>query len=256
MIDDRTIELIHAGLDGELDTAGEAELRKTLEESEEARHHHSELSRLSVFLDKIPDWEMPQDLHARITADISLPARTSIKSILTFGQLPGLVRYGFAAAAGLVLAVAIYEQRDVLQDPSEFSSMVGTMTSGGPDGYQKELDTFSFEKDGISGDVSLQRRNGSVVLELELDADEPLEFDIDFSGNGLEFEAFAQLDTELVSVQYAEGVLRGRANGRRQRFVVLLHHAGTDEAGGRSRIDLEFKQQGTAIHAGWLEPDW
>lgn len=254
MINERTIELIHAGLDGELEEAGEAELRKVLEESEEARHYHSELRRLSVFLDKVPDQDMPEGLHARITADISLPARTPINSVLTFGQLPAFLRYGFAAAAGLVLAVAIYEQREELRVPADYSGMVGTMTSSGPEGVRKELDTLSFDVDGASGDVSLERRNGSLVLQVELDAVKPLDFTFDFSDDGLEFEAFAQVASRLESVQYADGVLRGRANGRQQRFAVLLHPAGAEAAGSGSRIDLEFSRQGTAIHTGWLEP--
>lgn len=258
MIDDHTTELIQAGVDGELDESGQAELRKVLDESEEARHYHSELSRLADFLDKIPDHDLPDGLHARITQDIPLPSGSPIKSLFSFSAMPGFIRYGFAAAAGLVLAVAIYENREELQDPNDIASMVGTMTRGGPQGLRRELDSWSFETGQASGEVSLQRRNGSLVLELQMESASPLDFSIDFSGNGLELDAFANVESALESIQYADSVLHGTGTGA-QRFVILLHRADSVEAGvGQAdkgpRIGLEFIQQGEAIHSGWLEP--
>jgi len=257
MINDQTKELIHAGVDGELDDAGEDGLRKVLEKSEEARHYHSELSRLADFLDKIPDHELPDGLHARITDQVQLPSRSSFKSIFSFSELPSFLRYGFAAAAGLVLAVAIYENRAALQDPNDFSNMVGTMTRGGPGDLQKVLDSQSFDQAGVSGEIHLERRNGALVLEIQLESAQPLDFTVDFSDNGLEFNAFAQMESGLDSITYADGVLRGTSSGQ-QRLVVLLHpgkadQAGASRAGVGPGIGLEFTQQGAVVHSGQLQ---
>ena len=255
MIEERTIELINAGVDGELTESEQHELQALLEQSEEARHYYSELNRLADFLDKVPDRDMPGELHGRILDGFELSTKRSLGSIFNFGELPGLVRYGLAAAAVLLLGVGYYGSREELAEPGDVSSMVGTLIRGGPEGRLKVLDTFSFETDGVSGKISLEQRNGAYVLDVQLDGEQALEFQADFTGDGLKFDAFAQMQSNLDSMEFADQAIRTKGRGR-QRFAVLLHRTEDTAHSSGASIKLEFSSEGELIQQGKLELGW
>jgi anti-sigma factor RsiW len=100
MINERITELINTGLDGELGQAEQAELDSVLEASAEAREYLRELEAFSNLLDREEPLELPDGLHREIVESIELPSKSKGFS---FGAIPGFIRYGMAAAAGLVL---------------------------------------------------------------------------------------------------------------------------------------------------------
>ena len=96
MINERTIELINCGLDGELNERQQEELEAALRESEVARAYQAKLMELNGVLANEPPVEPPPGLHANIVRQIKLPE----PSFGWFGlpKAPGVMRYGLTAA--------------------------------------------------------------------------------------------------------------------------------------------------------------
>ena len=253
MIDARTIELINAEIDGVLNDSDAEELKARLAQSEPARRYHSELNRLAEFLDETPGQEMPAGLHKSIVDAIKLPRRRSLASRFNFGELPAFMRYGLPTTAVLLLTLSIYTIRENLNVPEDFSGMAGTMASTEADSQHQVLDTFSFENEGVSAKVSLRESDGVLVLDVHMNSDQVLEFNAEFTGNGLGFDEIAQMQSSLDSVQVADDTVRVKGVGQQQ-FAVLLHRREEPTAGSGMSIALDFSSGGTTIRQGMIEP--
>ncbi len=245
MIDPRVIELIHAALDGELDPADEAELEKHLAESPEARHYQEQMSELCAFLDKAPPLELPDGVRNGILDGVKLPAAKPAKAAFGLGRIPAFARYGLAAAAGLVLAIGIYEFRPGGDAEPDFSSMAGTILPG-----DVVLDQYSFESEQLSSSVSLRRRDDALVLDVELDSAAPFDITVDFTSDGLRFDAISQLDSDLSSIEVADRSIQVKGRGR-QHFAVLLQREGA-AGGSAARIRLDYSSDGKLLNSGEL----
>jgi hypothetical protein len=248
MIDERIIELIHAGLDSELSDSDQLELNETIQNSTEARDYQISLIEFSDLMEGEPSLDVPDGLHAKIVRQITLP--TAGRGF-RFSEIPGFVRYGLAAAAGLVLTVGLYESELGSTDVQDISSMVGTIMQ--KDGSSKEvtLDAFAFEFDSISSAVSLQRRDGALVLDVLLDSRYPIDITVDFTSDGLQFDAIAQMQSDLKSIEFADQAIHVEGTGR-QHFAVLLHRDGDLAAEHEASIKLRFTSNGKLIKEGSL----
>lgn len=253
-MDQDELELVQAGVDGELGDAEKARLDALLAESAEARELHEKLRGLSAILDRTGPLEPPADLHARITDNIQLPRPSRTRSLFRFSALPGVFRYGVAAALAVVLTLAVYRGVDDVDPVADYADMVGTIARGEPVAGGVVIDSFHFRGASALGEVKLLERAGVFALEFQLDADEPVQFDVDFSGNGLAFDAFARQDLDLEAVSWNGETLSARARGE-QRFVILMRRSGEPVAQG-AKIGLSISQQGETIDSGWLEPGW
>jgi len=248
MINERNLELVHAGLDGELGDSDRAELDKALQDSSELRELQAGLLEFSGLLDDEAPIEPPADLHGKIMHQISLPAVSVNK--FRFRDIPGFVRYGLAAAAGLVLTVGIYESQLGTTDSQDISSMVGTiMNKSASDTVT--LDAFAFDFDEISSVVSLQQRDGALVLDVVLDSRNLVVITVDFTSDGLQFDAIAQMQSDLKSIEFANQAIHIEGTGR-QHFAVLLHRDGNLAADREATITLRFTSNGKLIKEGSL----
>lgn len=250
MIDERTIELIHAGIDGELDAAGAAELEQCLADSGEARQYHAQMRDLGAFMSRVPVVEPPEGLHASIVSSIGLPRP---RAAWRFGQFPGFLRYGLATAAGLLLAIGLYEYRPGMGGSADLSSMVGTIMPGRNPADGVRLDGFDFSLEGLASEVSLLRRDQQLVLDVRMQSPGPVSVAVAFDGEALQFEALAQSESELQSIEIDEGAIRVEASGA-QHFAVLLHvqDAAAMNAG---RIDLRWYSEGQVLKQGEVKFD-
>jgi len=225
MISETDKTLVQAGVDGELGREGRARLERLLADSEEARALHDELQALSETLRNVPSQEPPADLHGRIVDGITLPRGSRFAEWFDFSALPGVLRYGLAAGIAVVLTVAVYRGGSDIEPPADYADMVGTLARGGPVAEGRELDRFRFEEPGATGQVRLLERDGIYALEFELKSGESLQFDVDFSDNGLVFDAFAQQERPLEAVSWGDGSLSAQAQGE-QTFVILMRREG------------------------------
>lgn len=253
MISERIKELVHADLDGELSAAGRQELEGHLSASAEARQYQSQMAALQAFLDRVPEPEMPERLHASIVDTIRLPASRR-RPQFRLGLVPGFVRYGFAAAAGLLLAVGIYEYRPTAAGPGDMGGMVGTVMPGRDQSPGVLVDRYAFELEQLSSEVSLVRRSDALVLEMQLEAGSGVDVTVDFTGEGLQFDAIAQMDSDLESIEVADRAVRIAATGR-QYFAVVLHDEAAPADGRQARIRLAWARNGEVLQTRELTTD-
>lgn len=254
MIDERIAELIQAGADGELGREETARLKSVLADSSEARRLWGEISELNELLDDVPPLELPDGLHRRIVSQVELPpVKQGLGQVIfgRFGQVPGFVRYGLAAAAGLVLTVGVYESQKESLLEHDIGSMVGTIMRNDRAEVEETLDALIFDLEEISSAVRLQRRDGALVLDVLLDAKDPVNITVDFTSDGLQFDAIAQTQRELHSIEFADQAIQVQAHGRHH-FAVLLHRDDESVAGGQASIKLRFTSEGKLLKEGDL----
>lgn len=250
MINERTIELINSELDGELNERQREELEAALRESEGAREFQEELEALDQVLSGVDPLELPEGLHEQTLDRISLPQPAL--AWLRFSRIPGFMRYGLTAAAGLLLAVGLYEFRPGSMGEGEVENMVGTIMRGDRDTPSVTLDTFSFELEGVSSSVQLVQREDALVLDVTLMSAEPIELTVDFTSDGLMFDAIAQMQSDLKSIEFADQAIQVTGHGR-QHFAVLLHRDEAQPVSEEARIGLRFLSNGALVREGTLK---
>jgi hypothetical protein len=260
MSEQRILELLSAEADGELPGADRAELERLLAASPAAARFRQDLHRIDSILRKVPDVAPPETLHDRIMRSVSpspaRPRRQRTKQRFGwFSETPFVaVRYGMAAAAGLLVATAFYESRGFSATP-DLTELVGSMAPNGNRGASNVLDAYTFAAEGIDGRLSLQKRNGMLLLDIDVDAERPLDILMDLGAAGVRLAALAQTDDPLQAIETDGRVLRLRAHGRRQ-ATALLERAGFARRTGSETINLEFSSEGRLLQRGSLTPAW
>lgn len=249
MINEKIIELIQAGVDRELDDSQQAELERILETSAEARACQSKLLKLCGLLEEEQALELPRGLHRKIVDSISLPSKSTISR--GFGALPGFLRYGMAAAAGLLLAIGVMDTPTVNLDSRDLDNMVGTIMQNDGSVGAVRLDGFSFDTDEIASSVSLQQRDRTLVLDVILTSTHPVDITVNFSGDGLVFDAIAQIQSELKSIGVNGQAIQISGQGR-QHFAVLLHRESGPVEQAEASFKLNFASNGKVVKEGTL----
>jgi len=258
MTDQRTLELVSAAADGELNASERAELKQLLESSAEARKFQAELAEMNSLLGAVPAVEPPDSLHLQIVNSVTLPQKkvdTSFLGWLRPPQFMPVLRYGLAAAAGILLAASFYESQSLFPSNYDFDNLVGTMAPSRVVAEADILDTFDFRSDGLESLVQLQRRNNDIYLDIQIDADAALDISVDMSGTGVRPGALAQLDQSLESIVVENQTLRLRATGKR-RLTVLLRRVDDASIAEEAKITLEFSSEGRLLEQGSLQANW
>ena len=71
-----------------------------------------------------------------------------------------------------------------------------------------KLDEVRFELEQFSSSASLLRRGESLVLDVRVNASEPISLSMEFAGPALQFDAITQMDGELDAIEIADQVIR------------------------------------------------
>ena len=260
MINDKHRDLINAAIDGELDDAGRTELDILLKESDEARKLHKDLQSIGQMLDEMPDVAPPPGLRQSLINQISLPASPAKDrgdararfQLLPFASRYALARYAVAFIAGFMVTVIGYEYAANGVPGNEIADLVGTMVSSHdvPATTAKNIETLELE--ALTGAVTLHRSNGLYILEFDLDSSGEVELTMDLVGNHLIFDGFAQLDSDLQSVQVVHGVLRVTHEGQ-SRFAVLLRPVADATEDAPGNVAISFYAGGRQVHESVLE---
>lgn len=173
MVDSRQLALIHADIDGELDSRQHAELARSLLADPAARALHEELRRLCSALDATPQIEPPPQLTASILA--ALPHSTRPSARPSWSQ----PRWRYAALiAGVVVAATVLFETVRMSEPAT-SDGAGTMATPSTPAI---VDTVRLDHGPVSGRVSLYRDHAGLGLALDLVADSPI--DVLIASNG------------------------------------------------------------------------
>ncbi len=254
MLDERVKALISAALDGALSDLERDELDRQLAESAEARRYRDCLKQIDRVLAGTPAVAAPPDLHEQILAGIDASAHAPRTRRFSFRRPPVLVRYGLAAAAGLLLAVGIYEIRPQLSGLQDSDRLVGTMVPPRKAADTVVVDSYSFELAGVSSSATLERRNGALVLDVVLRSEQTLELDVSVVGGALVFDALAQSTSDFDSFAFSDRTIRASGSGR-QEFTVLLNRLTGSDKGTEAQIRLAYAGRGGLIDERVLLPD-
>jgi hypothetical protein len=146
-----------------------------------------------------------------------------------------------------------YESRGI-PGPADLTELVGSMAPKRERSGADLLDTYEFRDAGIQCLLSLERRNGMLLLDIRVDADAPVDISVDLADAGVRLEALAQMENSLESIETDGRSLRIRAQGQRQ-LTALLQRA--EEPGRQGEpINLKFSVNGRLLQRGTLTPAW
>jgi anti-sigma factor RsiW len=178
--DPAQLELIHAEIDGELDTAQRAELARRLLADPQMRSLREELRRLCTALDALAQAEPPSELRQGILA--ALPRASAKQSSAGRRALPApLWRYA-AVIAGVLAAGAVVTE--MLRGPTPSISEVAGTLALAPAAIL--VDTVRLGSGPVSGSVALYRDRSALALRFEVTADEPVDVTVASAGHTIQ----------------------------------------------------------------------
>lgn len=254
---ERAFELLSGELDDDLSPDERAELRELLDTSAEARELATELRQLSGTLDSLPDVEPPAGLADRILSSVRTPEPDSRSTLFDWLSSIGagpVLRYGFSVAVGALLAIAVYENQPEGGSGADITELVGTMAPNAVAPGRRILDSFSFERTGVSSVARLERRDRSLVIDIRIDTTRIVEIAMDFGASKFEFEALAQTQSSLDAIEWSGTVLRVKGRGQR-RFAVLLRPVDKKASDTETNIRLDYSSEGEILQQGMLTSD-
>jgi hypothetical protein len=253
MLEERTLHLINADIDGELTPDEREDLDVILESSSDARAMRAELLRLSNLFDNQPEQIPPPDLSKRILNKLAPPPRASNFSLSSLFASFQPATAGLAFAAGLLLTVGVYELSPSDQPSSETASMVGTMVASQSGSQDLLKNDVLLKGDGFSGTVSLRSTDGVYVLNFDLDSRDMTEIEVGLDRTGLSFGGFAETrsdaDKVFETVTISGGTLRVVNQGRQQ-FAVFLRVNSPEQAVDAGSITIDFSSDGDRLYEG------
>jgi hypothetical protein len=176
MADSGHLALIHAEIDGELDTRQRGELARWLLADREAKALREDLRRLCTALDALEDVDPPQQLLQSILD--ALPQSTPSRA-RSWWSAPRL-RYAALIAGVLAAGTVVYETVDGPRPAT--SDVAGTMAAAGA---PTTVDTVRLGNGVVSGRVSLYRDSAGLGLKFELVASAPVDVLVASDGHTL-----------------------------------------------------------------------
>jgi len=194
MIEERHIELIHAELDGELNSEQRADLSRVLLANPEARSLRDELNRLFGVLAQLEDAAPPRELHASVLNAIGArpgPAQSVRRSWYT----GPVFRYAAVFVGGLLASAILLGPGARQAVGPDVSELVGTIGGQHAAGRGAPIDRVELDLAQASGAVNSYLLDGQLVVELDLKASEPLEVVATHGGQTVHFSLGSQPDT-------------------------------------------------------------
>ena len=245
MSNERLEALLSAALDDALTPDERIELDELLA-SADAAELKGEYSAMEHALRESAELTPPADLHHRILDQARLPsqARKSATTGAGWSGFPALLRYGLAAAAGVILTIAI--QNTGTSDMAGVESMVGTMAPAASG--EQVLDRLQLQTGVFESIATLQQRTDSLYLELELAATAPVDVRVDLTGLSAGVAALTGLDEPFQSMTLQDGIVLLKGHGRHRLQVLLDGSAAVDG----ETVSLEFSSEGRLLEAGKL----
>lgn len=252
MLTEHTLNLINAGIDGELTPAEQQELDAILADSAEARTTMAEFQKLAALLEAEPDKVPPSDLSQRILDELKPPQQAAFSLSDLFSPFRPATA-GLAFAVGLLAAVGVYElgSNTPVMDSEH---MVGTMIANPAAVEWIELDTIKVDEAGLSGAFALRAGEDYLVIDIDLESAGETGIEIDLEDAGLEFGGITLTrsgqEQNKGTYEFSGGALRVLNQGRGA-FSVLLPVEAKKKAGGRE-IRIELSSEGKRVYSGVL----
>lgn len=249
----RLDELLSAELDHELSAAEQQELQRLLDTSDEAVAARRDYKKLDQLLRDMPEQLIPASLHQRIASSVRLPQAPQASKNSWFADLwiSPVARFSFAAAAGILFSLAIFNAAgpDVAKAPA--TDMFGSMIPHRSGQAGVILDQLQMSGTGFAAGATLLRRDQQLVLDIRLDAERQVDITVDFENSGLRFAAVTNSRKSSDTVRFAAPVLQLRGAGQTD-FQILLDRDDTAMAAESAKIQLEISSDGFDGERGTL----
>lgn len=216
-IDQHARALINAGIDGELDSEKQAELRELLATSGEAREVDQSLRSITRLMEELPELDPPAHLQESIERQIRLPVQASPiereRSFLAAWLSAKWFRTGAALAAGVVLTVGVYEMGSGPISKEDASNLAGTVVKNQALPRGEVLDQVHISNDSLNGMIELRQKGDLYTLDLQLRSDTRTRVVVDLNGRGLNFSGFTQMRDRGDTVTVKEGFIHIDSHG-------------------------------------------
>lgn len=254
MLDPGIIELINAGIDGELGPEEQRKLGAVLDSMPEAAALRLELLKLNNAFGTLPELEPPPGLAHDILDQVQLPAG---QKIFKFRGFPGglnPVAGGLAFAAGLLLAVGFYEAGLRKLPQQDTINMVGTMVASDRIKTTGQGDRLQLDMDGLSGVISLNVIESGQALEFDLNSDELMDIELNIGNAGLMVQGFARGDrgngSFIETLELSGGTMRVAIQGRLHFVLFMKQTPGSDHHG--TEISIGISREGEGVYEDTL----
>ena len=253
-IEQETIDLINAEIDGTISAEERASLDRLLAESAEIRALRDDLGRVCASLDNLALLDPPVELAAAILQRTQQSSKSAAGDRGIAEWLAGIfsvpvVRYGLSFATGVIVTFSLISSDQASREAfDDVTSLVGTMSAdrGASEPLTTE-DSLSLTLSELAGSVDLRSSGSLMILDFDLVSELPVDIVATFDDRDIWFNGFAQLESEGTSVAAASGRVTVRMEGQR-RYAVYLHNAGQDSA----TVRLRFSGAGGVFHEGEL----
>ncbi|GMR17159.1 MAG: hypothetical protein BMS9Abin32_218 [Gammaproteobacteria bacterium] len=243
-IDDRTSDLINAGIDGEISPGERIELDRILRESAAARQYQADLTGLCDTLDATGELAPPPHLQHAILGAVKRRKRSPapVSAVRSLLGLP-MVRYAGAFSLGIILALAVISSDRISRDAfDDVTGLVGTLSGSTTESMVPNGRMISVSSSEIAGSVRLRRAAQIVVIDFDLVSSVPIEIVAEYADPEFWFNGFAQLENTGTRVFVEPGKVTLVMEGKR-RYALYLHRANDTDA----TVDLSFFASGRLI---------
>jgi len=246
-IDDKNIDLINADIDGEISDADKSALQTFLNESDEGRALHAELSTLRDSIESIESVSPPPHLrHVIMNSVKPTPSKTEAPGFLQVLLATPALKYTATFAAGVILTLsAVSSDQLSNQAFDEVTGLVGTIAEPVSGSL---LNSVVVDNAAIVGSVSLRSSGPLLILDFDLVADGPVEIEANYADRSIWFNGFGQLESNGTTISAKSGSVSLGMEGKR-RYAVYLHNGGEQRG---ITVNLRFVAGGELLHEASL----
>lgn len=250
-IDEKTIELINADVDGELGDSDRERLRATLAQNEEARALHDEFNTFCRQLDSVESIEPPPHLKYALLDSFAARPKSPEQAVPVWRQVLAIpmLRHAVAFAAGVFMTFALVNSNQISDHAfDDVTGLVGTISDVNP--TLSSDNSINLTRGDIAGTVSIRENGSLTVLDVNISTKDTVEIIAVYSDRDLWFRGFAQLENDDANVVADKGEVRMRLKGR-NRYAIYLQQASKTPAS----IHLQFFAGGSLVHEADLMLD-
>ena len=245
-IEQTTIDLINADIDGEINQSDKADLDALLADSEEARAVHAEFAALCGSIESVESESPPPHMrHVIMNSVKPAPKRSASTGFLQllFASTP--VKYAGTFAAGALLTLTIVSSNQIANDAfNDITGLVGTVSEP----INGDLiNSIAIDNAQVAGKISLRNSGSMLILDFDLVANSPVQIEANYADRTIWFNGFAQLESSGTSVSAKSGSVTLGMEGKR-RYAVYLRNGG--ERG--VTINFRFVAGGEVLHEASL----
>ena len=234
-MDERVLELINKEIDGINTPVEQRELKAVLATDGDSKILYDDLAGTVRLLQQVEMHEPPPDLKQAIMSALPADRYAPSRSPALLAWLRSLGRAWQAAprlafayvAVGLVAGVSLYAVWDnVPQDAS--NAAYGTLVSGQAPADLQAVEDFSFDAADAHGTVRLQTGDRVALVEIDVDARDPVEIQLAFDDESLLLSGLRRTGARGGMLRAEKGLVALGAQGR-QAFVLEFEHQTTEQ---------------------------